>query len=85
MYELSAAVRITRNENGGVVLDINNGKVFRLNPVAALIFERLQERQTEIQISEYLSRQFNISVPTVHGDIVEFLKSLERQGLVRAT
>jgi hypothetical protein len=85
VYELSAAVRITRNENGGVVLDINNGKVFRLNPVAALIFERLQERQTEIQISEYLSRQFNISVPTVHGDIVEFLKSLERQGLVRAT
>jgi hypothetical protein len=85
VYELSAAVRITRNENGGVVLDINNGKVFRLNPVAALIFERLQERQTEIQISEHLSRQFNISVPTVHGDIVEFLKSLERQGLVRAT
>ena len=82
MCEVSAAVRITRNEDGGVVLDINRGKVFSLNGVGALIFERLRERQDETQIIEEISRQFDISVETVRPDFIEFLKSLEQQGLV---
>lgn len=80
--EVSAGVRITRNKDGGVVLDISRGKVFSLNGIGALIFERLRERQNETQIVKEISKQFDISVETVRSDFVEFLNSLEQQGLV---
>ena len=82
-YRVSAGVRIIRSETGGVVLDMDRGKVFRLNRVGALIFERLGERHDENQISKELSQQFNIPVRAIHSDVVAFLKSLESQGLVR--
>ncbi len=56
MYEVSAGVRSTRNEDGGIVLDIDQGKIFRLNGIGALIFERLERRQTRTQIIEEISR-----------------------------
>lgn len=82
MYEVSSGVRSTHNEDGGIVLDINRGKVFSLNGVAALIFERLREQQDERQIIEELSQQFDISVESIRADFIEFLTSLEKQGLV---
>ena len=71
-----------RNEDGGVVLDINRGKIFSLNGLGALIFERLREQQNESQIVEEISQQFDISVETVRADFIEFVRSLEKQGLV---
>lgn len=85
MFEVSTGVRSTRNEDGGILLDVNRGKVFRLNRVGALIFQRLREHQNETQIAEELSRQFDISVQSIQIDLVEFLRSLEQQGLVTIT
>ena len=82
MYEVSKGVRSTRNEDGGLVLDIDQGKVFGLNGIGALIFERLREQENESQIIKEISQQFDISVETVRADLVDFLSSLEEQGLV---
>jgi Coenzyme PQQ synthesis protein D (PqqD) len=85
LYEVSDGVRSTRNEDGGILLDVNRGKVFGLNGVGALIFQRLREHQNETQIVEELSRQFDIPVQSIRADLVEFLRSLEQQGLVTTT
>jgi len=83
LYAVSAGVRSTRNEDGGIVLDINQGKIFRLNGIGALIFEQLRRRQTRTQIINEISRQFEISAEVVETDVMEFLESLQRQGLVQ--
>ena len=83
MYEVSKGVRSTRNEDGGLVLDIHQGKVFGLNGIGALIFERLRGGQTRSQIITELSRDFQIPPETVQADLIQFLESLQRQGLVR--
>jgi hypothetical protein len=84
LYDISAGVRSTRNEDGGIVLDIDHGQMFRLNPVGALILESLGKGCAEAEIAQEIARQYNISEETASTDIREFLQSLEEHKLVRA-
>lgn len=83
MYAVSAGVRSTRNGDGGIVLDVDQGQMFRLNPVGALILELLGRGCTEIEIAKEISRQYRISEETAVADVREFVKSLEEHKLVR--
>ncbi len=84
MYQVSAGVRSTRNEDGGIVLDIDHGQMFRLNPVGALILESLAKGRGETEIAKEISQQYSISEETVLPDVREFFKSLQEHKLVRA-
>jgi Coenzyme PQQ synthesis protein D (PqqD) len=83
LYAVSAGVRSTRNEDGGIVLDIDHGQMFRLNPVGALILESLGKGCAETEIAQEISRQYSISEETAVADVREFLQSLEEHKLVR--
>lgn len=83
MYEVSTGVRSTRSEDGGIVLDINQGKIFRLNGIGALIFERLREGQNTSQITNEISLEFDIPFETIEADIIEFIGSLQKHNLIR--
>jgi Coenzyme PQQ synthesis protein D (PqqD) len=84
LYAVSAGVRSTRNEDGGIVLDIDHGQMFRLNPVGALILHLLGNGYAEAEIAQEIARQYNTSEETVLADVREFLQSLEEHKLVRA-
>jgi hypothetical protein len=83
LYAVSAGVRSTRNEDGGIVLDIDHGQIFRLNPVGALILESLGKGCAEAEIAKEIAHQYSISEETAVADVREFLKSLEEHKLVR--
>lgn len=83
MYEVSTGVRSTRSEDGGIVLDINQGKIFRLNGIGALIFERLREGQNTSQITNEISLEFDIPFETIEADIIGFIGSLQKHNLIR--
>jgi hypothetical protein len=82
VYEVSSGVRSTRNEDGGIVLDIDHGQMFRLNPVGALILELLAKEQSEAEIVEQISRDYCINKEIAVTDVNEFLHSLETNKLV---
>lgn len=84
VYEVFPEVRSTRNKDGGILLDVHRGRMFRLNPLGALIFEAIQKGQTESQITEELVRQFHVSPEAAILDARDFLTSLERLGLLLA-
>ncbi len=65
------------------MLDIDRGKIFRLNGIGALIFQRLTERQTTIQIITEIGQTYGIPLEVVEADVIEFLDLLEKQGLVQ--
>ena len=83
VYEFLAGVRSTGNQDGGVVLDVAQGQMFRLNGVAALIVTRLREGRTELEIAQEIARQYHVNEDTAATDLGEFLKSLEEHKLVR--
>jgi Coenzyme PQQ synthesis protein D (PqqD) len=84
LYEVSAGVRSTRNEDGGIVLDIDHGQMFRLNPVGALILQLLGNGCAEAEIAQEIARQYNTNEEIVLADVREFLQSLEEHKLVRS-
>ena len=83
MYEVSTGVRSTRNEDGGIVLDIDHGQMFRLNPVGALILELLGKGRPDTEIATEIAHQYGISEETAVADVREFLTSLQEHKLVR--
>ena len=83
MYTISAGVRSTRNEDGGTVLDIDRGQMFRLNPLGALILESLGRGCAEIEIAREISRQYRVGEATAAADLRGFIESLEEHKLVR--
>jgi hypothetical protein len=83
LYDISAGVRSTRSEDGAIVLDIDHGQMFRLNPAGALILESLGKGCGETEIAQEIVRQYNISEERASADIREFLQSLAAYKLVR--
>jgi Coenzyme PQQ synthesis protein D (PqqD) len=84
MYRLPETVRTTHGKDGAVVLDIKQGRVIRLNTTASYIIQCIERGETESQIVDGIVRDFRIARDLAHSDIAEFLKSMEREGLVDA-
>jgi hypothetical protein len=82
MYTVSKAVRTTHGQDGAVVLDIQRGRVLRLNATASFILEHLQRGEPELQIIEEFCEYFCISREVGQPDIDECLISMEQVGLV---
>ena len=82
MYTVSKTVRTTHGQDGAVVLDIQQGRMLRLNVTGSFIFEHLERGESESQIIEGLSQRFCISRDVAQADVGDFLKSIEQEGLV---
>ena len=84
MYKVCETVRATHGQDGAVVLDIQRGRVLRLNITGSFIFERLQQGDPESMIIDGISQRFCVSHETAEADVNEFLNSMEREGLIHA-
>jgi Coenzyme PQQ synthesis protein D (PqqD) len=75
-------VRSTHSQDGGVVLDILHGQMFRLNFVGSKILELLKQGCAEAEIAERLAREFGIDRATAEADVREFVETLEKHHLL---
>ncbi|MFB8278946.1 lasso peptide biosynthesis PqqD family chaperone [Nocardia colli] len=73
----------TRTEYGGVILDVQLGEYWRLNPVGAEVFAALVADGDADLVAAVLD-QFDIDAETARRDIAELLDHLREAGLVRA-
>jgi hypothetical protein len=82
MYTASNTLRTTQSEDGMIVLDVHQGRIFRLNTVASLVLKRLQEGQPESLIVDEISEEFCTRSEVVERDVCELLRALENCGLI---
>ena len=80
---IAPGVRETASEDGAVLLDIEQGICFSLNPVGLRIWELLKKRYSVDQIADSLAQNFPVSRSQLLSDVVEFLQSLEGKRLIR--
>jgi|SRR5579872_822069 len=79
---IAPGVRETASEDGAVLLDIEQGICFSLNPVGLKIWELLKKRYSVDQIADALAQDFAIPRSQLLSDVVEFLQSLETKRLI---
>ena len=82
MFLISRSTRLTSSVDGGILLDVQKGVMFSLNPVGTRIIELLREPQDSLSLAAKISQEFGVSEETVRGDVEEFLATLEKQGLL---
>jgi hypothetical protein len=79
---ISPGVRETASEDGAVLLDIEQGICFSLNPVALKIWGMLKNRMSVDQIADALAQDFPVPRPQLVSDVLEFLQALEAKRLI---
>ena len=82
MYRVTDGVRSTHGQDGAIVLDIQQGQMFNLNPVGSRILELLENGSAEADIVNAISHEFNASRQAVENDVREFIESLKKHKLV---
>jgi predicted DNA-binding transcriptional regulator len=82
MIKISENVRTSHGQDGAVLLDVSQGKIYGLNPVASRIFRLLAEGLDQKQIQTEISREFTIDLETVRKDVTSFLAQLAKHRLI---
>lgn len=82
MFRLSETIRRTETNDGEILLDIHNGRMFCLNAVGSRILELLRERMDESSIADEISREYEADGERVRADVAELLETLQRNGII---
>jgi hypothetical protein len=80
---IAPGVRETASEDGAVLLDIEQGICFSLNPVGLKIWELLKKRRSLDQIADALAQEFSVPRDQILSDAREFIVALEAKHLIR--
>lgn len=80
-----ASVCSVVNDDGAVLLDLDRGLLFSLNPIAAVIWQQLSEHRSVEEISRYLVERCGAPLDRVEADVAAFIRELSQQRLVAAT
>jgi hypothetical protein len=79
---IAPGVRETASEDGAVLLDIEQGICFSLNPIGLKIWGLLKTHHSVDEIADDLAQDFPVSRSQLLSDVVEFLQSLEAKHLI---
>lgn len=69
-------------DGSGMLFNPDNGDIFGLNPIGALIWEALEQGKSEAEILIVLAEQVKDLPESAAGDLTEFLESLRQKGVL---
>jgi hypothetical protein len=85
----SNGIRWTVSEDGGVLLNLKTGKLFKIDPVGALVWGAMTQSTSEIDLDRLIDRLHqtftNVPRERLDSDIRLFLNQLAKAGLVSST
>jgi Coenzyme PQQ synthesis protein D (PqqD) len=81
MFSISKSVRLTKSRDGGILLDMERGGIFSLNPVATRVIELLGREQSVSSLVDQISHEFGIS-ERLAPDVVDFLSTLRDERML---
>jgi hypothetical protein len=80
---IAPGIREAASQDGAVLLDIEQGICFSLNPVGLKIWELLKKDYSFDRIVDTLADDFEVSRSQLVSDIMEFVCALEAKHLIR--
>ena len=65
-----------------VMMDVDEGQYYELDPVAAQIWSLIEKEQTAENICVALAEEFDVDTTTCKQDTLEFLQAASEQGII---
>ena len=84
MADIPAHIRSVADHDGAVILDISKDQLFSLNPVGAIIWERLLNGHEIDEISKTIAAETGTEIAVVTADVNEFIAELKSKNLVHS-
>jgi hypothetical protein len=81
-YKVSESLRSTHGQDGAVILDVAQGRMFSLNRVGARMLELMKSGAGEAEIVTVIGQEFEATRETVARDLGEFIATLGRHNLI---
>jgi len=82
-FQLSPDVVVNEIEGGSLVVDLESGKTWKLNPVGAAVCRGLERGDDLPRIASEVAARYGVAVATVTRDIDALIVELRREGLVQ--
>jgi len=77
MAQIPDTIRRLSSSDGGVLLDLRRGMMFRVNPLGARVLDLLEQGDSPEQIAEKFSAEFQVPLEEVQADVREFVDALK--------
>ena len=81
----SNSVREMESQDGAVLLDIQQGLCFSVNPIGSKIWQMMKQELSFDRIVDNLVAEFSIPKEQVRVDVMEFVTLLNQKGLLLST
>ncbi len=75
-------VRTAVNGDGGVLLDLEQGKYFSLNGIGAEIWKKLQEEVSLPELEQHLRTTYSAPPERIRQDLQTFIQRLQALGVI---
>jgi hypothetical protein len=82
VFERSADVNSTVLDREAVLLNLESGVYYTLNPVGAAIWDLLDGERSLGKILDGVCERFDVSVPVAQRDVAALASQLRREGLI---
>jgi hypothetical protein len=81
-FAVKNTVRAAGSEDGIVLLNLETGKYFSLNPVGAQVWQGLAAGRSQAEIEIQLEELFDAPAPQIHGDVDRILATFVQAGML---
>ncbi len=78
----AADVQFTVLDDEAIILNLNNGHYYTLNPVGTVIWELIDGHRTLQAVLEGVCEQFDVDRERAHDDLVALVVRMEQEGLL---
>ncbi len=85
MLRLSENLRSVTNADGGVILDLGRGQIFRCNATGAIVLELLARGFDQAELVSEFCRLCHVPSACALNDVRDFLATLSRLGLLQGS
>jgi hypothetical protein len=82
MIRLSEHVRTVNSPDGGALLDLRQGRMYRVNGVGSMVLELLTNGNSEDVIAREISERCGVALDTAAADVRDFVASLTQNALL---
>ena len=83
MLTLSSTIRRTDSPDGAVLLDIEQGFIFSLNPVGRKVLDLIEAGCREQEIPSRICETYRAESDAVRTDVQQFIEALRQHGILR--